>query len=98
MADPLYKINPFEQNYAAAVATYGKSIILRVLEVKCEKCYIKSIIAKCANENKYQKRRAQHNTLMDLALLTVLTYQIYVILMDLGLLTVLTKLICTRYN
>jgi hypothetical protein len=35
---------------------------------------------------------------MDLALLTMLTYQIYIILMDLALLTVLAEQIYTIYN
>jgi hypothetical protein len=82
-------------NYATAVAIYSRSIILRVLEVKCEVCYIKSIITNCANEYKTQKRGSQHNILIDLALLTVLIYQIYIILMDLALLTVLAEQIHT---
>jgi hypothetical protein len=63
-----------------------------------EVCYIKSILANCANEYKNRKRGAQHNILMDLALLTVLTYQIYIILMDLALLTTLVEQIHTIYK
>jgi hypothetical protein len=81
-----------------AVATHGRSIILRVLEVKYEVCYIKSIIANCANEYKNRKHGAQQNILVDLALLTMLTYQIYIVLMDLALLTVLPEQIRTIYN
>jgi hypothetical protein len=61
-------------------------------------CYIKSIIANCANEYKNQKHGAQQNILVDLALLTMLTYQIYIVLMDLALLTVLAEQIRTIYN
>jgi hypothetical protein len=84
-------------NYATVVATHGRFIILRVLKVKCEVFYIKSIIANCVNEYKNKKCGSQHNILMDLALLTMLTYLIYIILMDLALLTVLAEQIRTIY-
>jgi hypothetical protein len=63
-----------------------------------EVCYIKSILANCANEYKNQKHEGQHINLMDLTLLTVLTYQICIIIMDLALLTMLAEQIRTIYN
>jgi hypothetical protein len=56
-----------------------------------ELSYIKFILANCANEYESQKCGGQHIILIDLVLLTVLTYRISTILMELGLLTVFTE-------